>query len=114
MPASQAAANRTSAIQRAKNTALGPGWLEEPAPVRDHRDAAPTKGPRRLQDLAAEMGGRARYPMLSPAIAEADADQDHQPDLQLALTGEDRRQHQRRLPGDGTPNDSRPMIAGNR
>ena len=36
--------------------------------------------------------------MLSPTIADVDADQDDQPDVELALAGQNRRGHERGLP----------------
>ena len=47
-------------------------------------------------------------------MAEDDADHDDQPDVELALAGQHGGEHERGLPGEGTPIDSRPMIAGSR
>ena len=105
-PAIQAAVTRTSATQRPKNTALAPWRAKKRSPALRTSAALVTGAAAGLEDLA-------------PAVAadqEADVVADDRPrrgdgddplDREVAARRRDRPGHERGLPGEGTPIDSR-------
>src|SRR5437660_4217107 len=81
--------------------------LEESIADLDRPDAMSTQWPRRLECLASEPPAQE----VADVVADdrrADSDHEHEPDLELALAGQDGGRHQRRLPRRGDPHRLQP------